>query len=253
MAKVKAAQTSLVEKCVILNEIQKLHFGYGFPLFVYTHAFEIFELVPRHQRELDAIILAINMADSLRRRHVAVSQSIIPRVVDELYEELDRPLVMKNLGSGVGLDALHTAVKADGKLSAVLNYDTDAEALALGQRTTKYLEEDGCLEPGTVQYVPKSLTKSFEPADIIVKIGVICGLQDPIAKMLLASDYSMLNEGGKLIVSSSNEEMRKTDPLGSFLIQHIGTREDPKKRVGPQFQNPGNTVGTADECGLFRD
>ena len=56
--------------------------------------------------------------------------------------------------------------------------------------------------------------------------------------MLLAGDYSMLNEGGKLIVSSSNEEMRKTDPLGSFLIQHIGTREDPKKG-GASISEPG--------------
>jgi hypothetical protein len=65
---------------------------------------------------------------------------------------------------------------------------------------------------------------------------VICGLQDPIAQMLIAGDCSMLNDGGKLVISSSNENMRDRDPLASFLIQHIGTREDPKKGWGLNFR-----------------
>jgi hypothetical protein len=63
--RVRAAQTRLVERSVILNEIQKLHFGYGFPLFVYTHSFELFEPVASHLRELDETFLAISGADSL--------------------------------------------------------------------------------------------------------------------------------------------------------------------------------------------
>jgi hypothetical protein len=233
---VRAAQTSLIEKCVILNEIQKLHFGYGFPLFVYTHDFDLFEPVPEHMAELDEFILGINMGDSLRRRHMALSHAIIPRVITELYQELGRPLMVKNLGSGVGLDTLHAVVMTDGKVSKLFNYDTDADAIGLGQKTVEFLEKAGHISRGDVQYIRKSLTKSFEPADLIVKIGVICGLQDPIAQMLLTGDYNMLNEGGKLIVSASNEEMRSRDPLGSFLIQHIGTRGDPKKGWGLNFR-----------------
>jgi len=234
---VRAAQTRLVEKSVLLNEIQKLHFGYGFPLFVYTHSFEFFEPVARHQREVDETILAISMGDSLRRRHMALSHAIIPKAVEGLSNALGRPLVIKNLGSGVGLDTLHAVVKADGKVSRVFNYDTDGSAVALGEKTVKFLEAEGDLETDTVEYVRKSLTKSVEPADVIVKIGVICGLQDPVAQMLIGGDYNQLNQGGKLIISSSNEKMRDRDPLGSFLIQHIGTREDPKKGWGLNFRS----------------
>jgi hypothetical protein len=92
---------------------------------------------------------------------------------------------------------------------------------------TKRLEEQGIIHPGIVQYVPKSLTKSMEPADLIVKIGVICGMQDFAAEFLLAQDYAQLSEGGKLIVSSSNINMYCHEPLASFLIQHIGSKDDP--------------------------
>ncbi|MDZ7700102.1 MAG: hypothetical protein U5R49_25305 [Deltaproteobacteria bacterium] len=101
---------------------------------------------------------------------------------------------------------------------------------------TRHLENAQLLEPDVVEFIPKSLTKSFEPADLIVKVGVICGLQDMVAQMLITGDYSMLNDGGKLVISSSNENMRDRDPLGSFLIQHIGTREDPKKGWGLNFR-----------------
>ena len=221
---------------MVLNEIQKLHFGYGFPLFVYTHDFKLFENVPRHQTELDEFILGINMGDSLRRRHLALSHAIIPEVVSELHQELGRPLVVKNLGCGVGLDTLHAAVVSDGKISQVINYDTNGDAIGLGKKAVDFLETSNQIDSDVVQYIPKSLTKSFEPADLIVKIGVICGLQDPVAQMLIAGDYKQLTEDGKLIVSSSNEEMRARNPLGSFLIQHIGTREHLKKGWGLNFR-----------------
>jgi len=142
---------------------------------------------------------------------------------------MGRPLTVKNMGSGVGLDTLHAALSGNGDIATLLNYDTDKQAVSLGQRVTKHLEYAHLLEKGIVEFIPKSITKSFEPADMIVKIGVICRLEDPVAQMLIAGDYNILNEGGKLVISSSNENMRNRDPLAGFLIQHIGTREHPKK------------------------
>ncbi|MFO7984423.1 MAG: hypothetical protein R6U38_01055 [Desulfatiglandaceae bacterium] len=233
---VRRVQQNLIQQCVILNEIQKLHFGYGFPLFVYTHDFGLFDPVPQHMAELDATILAFDMCDSLRRRHMALSHGVLPTVLRDLARDLDRPLTVKNLGSGVGLDMLNAAAQEDGQIASLLNYDTDNEAVLLGERVTWHLEKAQLLEPGVVEFIPRTLTKSVEPADLIVKIGVICGLQDPIAQMLLTGDYNMLNDGGKLVISSSNENMRDRDPLASFLIQHIGTREDPKKGWGLNFR-----------------
>lgn len=234
--KVRSAQNDLVEKCVILNEIQKLHFGYGFPLFVYTHDFALFDSVSNHVVELDERILAFDMCDSLRRRHIALSHGVLPAVLQGLSKDLGRPVTVKNLGSGVGLDTLHAAIHANGQIGTLLNYDTDKQAVSLGQCVTRHLVNTRMLTKGIVQFIPKSLAKSSEPADLIVKIGVICGLEDPIAQRLIVGDYNMLNEGGKLVISSSNENMRNKDPLASFLIQHIGTREDPEKGWGLNFR-----------------
>ena len=234
--KVKSAQEGIVQRSVIFNEIQKLYFGFSFPLIVYTHDFELFEKVPNRSEEMDKTILGWPMCDSLRRRHIALSHVILPKVVDQLYRKRGRPVVVKNLGSGIGLDSLQLLRHTSGRVSSVLNYETDFRAIDLGLKMTKYLEDRKSIETGVMQFVAKSLTKSVEPADLIVKVGVICGLRDPAARMLLASDHQTLREGGKLVLTSSNVEMRQTDPLANFMIQHIGTREDPKKGWGLNFR-----------------
>ena len=234
--KVRLAQEKVVRQSVVFNEIQRLHFGYGFPLLVYTHDLELFEKVPNHNRELDELTLGLDMCDSLRRRHLSLSHAILPQVVEELHQELGHPVVVKNLGSGVGLDSLHLLQHEAGKVLSILNYDTDSEAIGLGRKITGYLESRKSIEKGVVRYIRKSLTKSFEPADMIVKVGVICGIKNPVARTLIASDYEALKRGGKLVVTSSNQEMRKTDPLGNFMIQHIGSCEDPQKGWGLNFR-----------------
>ena len=250
--KLKSAQDKVVQQSVIFNEIQKLHFGYGFPLFVYTSDFELFEKPLRHNEELDSITLEMPMCDSLRRRHVALSHAILPRVVDRLFEETGGPVIIKNLGSGVGLDSLHLLKHASGKVSSVLNYDTDPGAIALGTRITRYLESQKEIEKEVVEYIPKSLTQSFEPADLIVKVGVICGLQDAAAQNLLASDCALLKKGGKLVVTSSNMEMRQRDPIANFMIQHIGSREHPRKGWGLNFRTRETLRSTLERAGFSK-
>jgi len=234
--KVMKAQRHLAQKSVLFNEIKKLHFGFGFPFLVYTHNLSLGENVPNYDEEIDKIHLAFDMCDSLRRRHIALSHAVIPQAIDELYERQGRPVVVKNLGSGVGLDCLNALMSRPEKVESVINYDTSEDALQLGKKITQHLESQGKIRPGVVQYVRQSLTKSKEPADLIVKIGIICGLQDFAAAYLMAEARNTLNPGGMLVVSSSNEHMEKTDPLASFLIQHIGTQDDPFKGWGLNFR-----------------
>jgi hypothetical protein len=224
---IQKAQHALISQSVIANEIQSAYFGFGFPFMLYTHDLRFSSAVPHHNIEIDKIIVAFDMGDSLRRRHFSLSHAVIPHMVNDLYQSLGRPVVIKNLGAGTGLDTLNAARYSDGSIAQIINYDNNAQAVALGQRMTKHLEERGIIHPGIVQYIPKSLTKSTEPADLIIKIGVICGLQDFAAEFLLAQSFAQLSEGGKLIVSSSNVNMYCHEPLTSFLIQHVGAKDDP--------------------------
>lgn len=233
---VRKAQKKLTAQSVICNEIQKLHFGFGFPFFVYTHSIEFFEKVPLHNPELDKILLATDVCDSLRRRHIALSHSIIPDTIKELYNYKKQPIVIKNLGSGVSLDVLNAAQYVGENIEKVLNYDTNGEAVKLGIKITGYLESLHKIRRGAIEYYQKDFGESREPADLIIRVGIICGLSDEFAKRLLSKDYRQLNRGGKLIVTSSNYHMRSTDPLGNFLIQHIGTKEDPFHGWGLNFR-----------------
>ncbi len=229
------------EKCeaqsVILNEIRRQHFGFAYPCIFYTHSFQCLEPVPNHNIELDRLILGLDMCDSMRRRHIALSYGVIPYCLHKVHKTMGRPLKIKNLGSGVGLDVIHAVMAENGRVGKVLNYGTNTAAVALGRKIVHYLEQKTAfLRPGIIGYIEKSMTKSDESADVIVMIGVFCGLQDFAAQFLSENAYRQLNKGGALIVSSSNANIEKTDPLASFLIQHIGTKTQSAKSWSLNFR-----------------
>ncbi len=232
----KRVQTKLTHQLVILCEINKLHFGFGCPFLIYTHNFSFFKKLKDHQPNADKLFLSLDMCDSLRRRHIALSHAILPQAVEEAFESSKTPVVVKNLGSGVGLDMINAARYSDGKIREVLNYDTNTTATGLGETIVKTLEQEGRLNPGVFHYLEENLGNSKEPADVIIMVGIICGLKDTFAKRLIKKCHGQLNTGGKLVVTSSNHHMRSSDPLANFLIQHIGTKDDPLKGWGLNFR-----------------
>lgn len=233
----RVTQDKCENRSVIINEVRRQHFGYAFPYIIYTHTFHDFEQVPHHNLEIDKLIMGLDMCDSLRRRHIALSFGVIPYCLQKVHQSLERPLVIKNLGSGVGLDVIHAAKSENGRVAKVLNYDTNTEAVRLGRQIVHYLEsKTACLRPGIIEYIEKSMTKSDEIADVIVMVGVICGLQDFAAQFLLENACRQLNKGGALIVSSSNDNMEKADPLASFLIQHVGSKRESAKSWSLNFR-----------------
>jgi hypothetical protein len=232
----KLAQDKFIKKSVLLNEIRASHFGYGFPFLIYTHEFGFFDKVPEHESKLDELFLGLDMCDSLRRRHVALSHAILPDQINELREINKRPIIIKNLGSGVGLDMINAAKNTNGNIEKVLNYDITTKATNLGERITEYCEKQKILNPGVTKYIPENLTSSKEEGDLIVLIGIICGLNDRYARILLSQAKRSLKNDGKLIVSSSNYHMRDTDPLSNFMIQKIGSNSDVSKGWSLNFR-----------------
>jgi hypothetical protein len=254
--KAETAQEELVNKSLILRLIQNQHFGWPFPFFTYTHDFEIFKRtldtqVKKHDPEIDKIILGLPMCDSLRRRNEALSHAIIPYTIHKLHRLRHScspnngkvPLVVKNLGSGPGLDVVNAAIHVNGNIGKVINYETDGAAVNLGDAIVKYSEQNDLLKKDVVSFVKRSLVESTETSDLNIKIGVICGMQDPFAQQVLNMDYMQLRPNSALILSSSNKHMESTDPLASFLIQRIGSRDKtgklhPKKGWGLNYRTP---------------
>ena len=233
---VRMTQQRLVDQSVIMNEVQKDHSGYSFPFLVYTQCFDFCEKVKHHNLEVDSAILRRDMCDSLRRRHVALSHAILPRIIEQLYNRFGEPIVVKNLGSGVGLDTINAAKHTGQMVGTVWNYDVNEEAVELGKAICEYLIQRGEIDRGVLEYKVENMTKSSQRAHLIVQIGIICGLTDDAARILLTQAHKQLHEDGTLVVSSSNHNMRSRDALCSFLMQHIGSRESPLQGWGLNFR-----------------
>ena len=233
----RRVQDKICTQSVISNEVRKEHAGYDMPFIAYTHDLSFGDKLSNHQKELDELFMGDDILDSLRRRHLALSHTILPRHIHELVDEFKIPLKIANLGSGVGLDLLNVLQNANGHAVLVDNYDVNPAALELGRQLAGHLFEKGALRPDSVHYHEKSLTKFSGPAHLAVMVGVICGVDDRLAGVLLKKVFSQLKSGGRLLVTSSNGRMRSDSPIHSFIIQHIGTPADPHQSWGLNFRS----------------
>ena len=237
---VQAAQENIVSQSKVFNEIRNEHSGYSMPFLAYTHDFQFAEPIAAHNQDLDKLILGYDIIDSLRRRHMALSHAILPREIMRLSELSEKNCVfIKNLGSGVGLDVINALCQTDSCVSSVQNYDINPVAVGLGWKIVRHLEEVGRLQRDVVKYYRESFLASRECSDMIVLIGVICGMTDRAASVLLRAVYRNLRGGGGggvAIVSSSNINMVQKDPIGAFIVQHLGSPHDLFSSWGLNFR-----------------
>jgi hypothetical protein len=230
---VDRAQRRIAEQSVVVNEVRKEHAGFGMPFIAYTHDLGFGDSLPGHCEELDRLILAEDMTDSLRRRHIALSHALLPTQLKELYRDFgEQPLTVLNLGSGVGLDVINALQACDGLVARALNYDINRAALSFGRLLTATLVEEGRFPAGVSEYRRGSLMKCREQGHLALLVGIICGLEDDAALAVLRRVYDMLHPGGRLLVTSSNFRMLCHSPLASFIIQHIGSVGEPQRHWG---------------------
>lgn len=246
------SQRRLVNQSLILNEIQKEHGGFAFPFFVYTHCLDLFDAPSSHNIDADKFILGFNMTDSLRRRHIALSHFIIPAEIRRLRMEIGKPISIYNLGCGTGLDVANACCHLSDSVDKALNCDTNTKALAFGERIAAHLEYTARIRKGLLQYRCASLMQNLGKCHLVILIGIICGLPDRIATLVLRKAHRVLELGGVIIVSSSNQNMRSSDPLASFLIQHIGSADSQSKGWGLNFRTENDLRRILDRAG-FRD
>ena len=246
------AQQSLASQSVILHEIRKEHAGYGMPFIVYTHDLSFGDHLPWHNEELDRIIFAEDLSDSLRRRHIALSHALLPAQVRGLYRQVGERISILNLGSGVGLDMINTLFQAREGVEKVFNLDVNQVALDCGRRLAASLVSENLLPADVVEYRRQSLMRCREQGHLAIMVGVICGLKDNAALTVLRRVHAMLHDGGRLVITSSNEKMRSHSPLSSFLIQHIGSSSDPFCSWGLNYRSREGMQELLEKAG-FRD
>lgn len=249
---VPRAQQKLASQSVILHEIRKEHAGFGMPLIVYTHDLHFGDYLPWHNEELDRIIFAGDLSDSLRCRHIALSHAFLPAQVRELHQQVGDRLTVLNLGSGVDLDAINALFEVWEGVEKVFNLDVNQVALDCGSRLVASLVSEGLLSADIVEYRRQSLMRCREQGHLAIIVGIICGLEDDAALTVLRRVHGMVHAGGRLVITSSNERMRSHSPLCSFLIQHIGSSSDPVRSWGLNYRTRESMQDLLHNAG-FRD
>jgi SAM-dependent methyltransferase len=233
---VRRVQLDPITQSVIGREINAAHGSCRFPFLAYTQCFAVLPPPKRGHGQVDRAVLRLDMTDSLRRRHIALSYAVLPSVVRSAYEAFQEPLTVANLGSGVGLDVLNAALRCEGLVREAINVETDPEAVSLGRRLVEWLVGHGRLGETVVSYIEADMLRVRTKAHVVAMVGVICPLTDAAAVTVLRSARRQLVPRGLLVVSSSNHNMRCTDPLASFLIQHLGSKDDPLAGWGLNFR-----------------
>jgi len=252
LQKIESAQNALTSQSQLLNEIRNEHEGYAMPFLYYTHDFRFAKPIPKKNYELEKIVLSSNLGDSLRRRHIALSHVILPKQISETGSCFNRPITIKNFGSGVGLDVLNAIRHSHENVGKILNYDINEEALEIGRKVATYLADQEEIPQDKVFYQNKSLL-DFEKngkSQLSIIAGVICGLTDKAASTILKRIYRDLEEGGKLVITCANQFMRDKDALANFIIQHIGTYNDPTNNWGLNFRTKDQLFALLDGAGF---
>ena len=221
------AQRHLTDQSVLCNEIRKNRAGYALPLIAATHDLRFGDPRPGHNPDLDLLMLADDLIDSLRRRHIALCQALLPRQIQDLNWRFGEPLTVLNLGSGSGLDTLQLLRRCPEQVGRVQNLDVDPEAVNWGRRLAATLEKKKILPSGRIAYHPRSLMRSREKGHLAILAGVICELDEAAARSVLRRVHGMLPPGGRLLLSTFNNLLARRSPLVTFLLRHLGSNHDP--------------------------
>lgn len=233
--KIIKAQNMLISRSRFNKAIWQNHAGFLMPIFYYagdTSFAKKFGAEPiNYNPKLDYYWLISNQGDSLRRRNLLLSKLILPEKIIELSEKLGRQIKIANFGSGTGLSVLNALSDPNvrSRVESVINYDNDKSALLLGGIMLDYVRREGMIDPNVkVEYRNQSLMKTEEPFDLGEETGVICSSPNESAIKIVGRTSRNLNDGGEMIITSSNYNMEKESPFTSFHLQHGGSEEDYK-------------------------
>jgi SAM-dependent methyltransferase len=221
------AQRHLTDQSVLCHELRRDRTGYRLPLMACTHELNFGSPRISHNLDLDRLLLGEELIDSLRRRHIALYQALLPGQLQDLARQFKEPLTVLNLGSGGGLDTLHLLQDDPDRVARVINLDIDPEAVAWGRNLAGALERKRLIPRGRIEYDCRSLMKSRTRGHLVLLAGVICELSDAAARSVLRRIHALLPVGGRLLLSTFNDNLPERSPLGAFLLHHLGSNLDP--------------------------
>jgi ubiquinone/menaquinone biosynthesis C-methylase UbiE len=158
------------------------------------------------------------MSGSISGQALRNRLSVVILEVDKIIDakEKKQKLEILNLGSGPGRDTME--IISSNENTSVCCVDTNTEALA---KARELIEERGVGEK--ISLLQKSLM--FFPynnyADIILMIGILCGLDYRNSVIVLRKAKRYLKKNAKLIVSNISKTAKDEDPFMAYLLDAV--------------------------------
>lgn len=138
----------------------------------------------------------------------------------ENYLKTGKKIIICNLGGGPGRDISDVFSKyyKNNPLINAVNVDRDKMATKRGKRTA---EAKGIIDK--IEFVDASFMrhKPKNKFDIILLVGVLCGLPPETCIAVLKTSKKMLAKNGSIIASNVAPKMLEDDPFTYFIMEEI--------------------------------
>lgn len=175
---------------------------------------------PKQIHFIDQYFFESKGGKAINSRLSCVEKNIHELIEVQLQKKKKGKVTIANLGGGLGRDICNVLTRyyKDSKDIETVVVDKDKMALKRGKRIAKIENvEDKIdfIENSFMRYKP---SKKF---DIIILVGILCGLPQDICIKILKNAQKMLNKGGYIVTSNVSPKMLEEDPFTYFIMEKI--------------------------------
>jgi len=167
---------------------------------------------------IDRYFLQSKAGKAIRARLTAIKEKL-PKIIEE-YQEKGEVLI-GNLGSGPGrdiIDIFATNYRNASNVRAIY-VDRDATALRRGKRMATMKKVNHLIDFVEGNFLKYKPVKKF---DIVILIGILCGLKSDVCIRILKSIKRLIKKNGCIIASNVSKKMLAEDPFTYFLMAWVG-------------------------------
>jgi len=167
---------------------------------------------------IDDYFLQSKGGSAIKERLLAVRDNL-PKIIEEYRSK--GSVLIGNFGSGPGRDVIDifSDLYKDSLNVKAIHIDRDSAALKRGKRMAKIKKVDHLITFIEGNFLKQKLNKKF---DIVLLVGVLCGLKSEVCIRILKSIRKFIKKGGTIIASNVSKEMLEEDPFTCFLTEWVG-------------------------------
>ena len=173
---------------------------------------------PEVSHPIDKYFLASKSGKAIYSRLNCVEKNLHLLIEEYLKKKSD--VLINNFGGGLSRDTIDVFSKyyQDNENIKAISIDRDSSAVKRGKRLAiinGVTDKTEFLEVNIMKYNPE------EKFDIVLVVGVLCGMPPETCTMILKNIKGLLGEGGCVVASNASPKMLEEDSFTYFIMENI--------------------------------